>query len=276
MNKFILDRKLLHGRDICYNTILHYDDKLPEVKVSQDIEIITVIDKHSLGNSSLLKSNIVNNKVKTIVVDVYVKWRSKIEEVLNYLVENYNDIPNYVLYMDGTDTLIINDVDNPKKLLDFYDCKLLFNSEPDFWHTGAEAPKDYPNYYLPLYEKIKDEYLEKSQNKYNLEKYHQHSLNAGVFLGEKDYVIEVLKEVLRYMTDNYSEGFPHGCDDDQCILKFIHNKYFENISIDLFNIIMFWGTPKSITDTEGQFSVEWVKNSKIKYTKTKFKNGFNY
>ena len=98
MNKFILDRKLLHGRDICYNTILHYDDKLPEVKVSQDIEIITVIDKHSLGNSSLLKSNIVNNKVKTIVVDVYVKWRSKIEEVLNYLVKNYNDIM-YCIWM---------------------------------------------------------------------------------------------------------------------------------------------------------------------------------
>lgn len=269
MNNDILEKQILHGRDICYNTLLYYDYNLPEVFVSNDIEILTVIDNPSLTNASLVKSNITNNNINIVLVEKYIKWISKIEGVLNYINDNYNNLPDYILYLDGTDTLVINDILNPKELLEYYNCKILFNSEPDYWHTGAESPKDYPNFYNELYRKPKTEYVTKSKKKYGLKKWTHHSLNAGVFLGEKDYVKKLMEETLDLMEDDYHKGFPYGAMDDQCILKYLHNKYFEDISIDLFHKSMFWGYGDSLKNEINRASPNLLEEERIKYEKNK-------
>lgn len=263
----ILKKNILHGRVICNEVINHFNGKLPEITISENIEIVTVIDKSSISNASLKKVNIKNSEVKFLMVDKYIKWTSKIEETLNYLKNNYNTLPEYVMYLDGSDTLIINDIINPKKILEYYNCKVLFNSEPDYWHTGASSPNDIKNYYDILYMGIKDEYLKKNREKYEFNYYNRSSLNAGVFLGEKDYVIKLLSETLDIMKDDYNKGFPYGCMDDQCVLKFLHNKYFDDISIDLFHTTMLWGTRDTLTDKEDYFKVNYLRKFKEKYEK---------
>lgn len=261
----MLNKSILHGRVICNEVINHYNGKLPEITISNNIEVLTVIDKPSISNASLKKVNIKNGEIKFLVVEKYIKWISKIEESLKYLKTNYDNLPEYVIYLDGSDTLIINDIINPKEILEYYDCKILFNSEPDYWHTGASSPNNIKNYYDILYMGIKDEYLKKSRKKYGFDYYNRSSLNAGVFLGEKDYVIEILNETLNIMKDDYNKGFPYGCMDDQCVLKFLHNKYFDKISIDLFHTTMFWGTKDTLNDKQDYFKVDYLKKFKEEY-----------
>jgi len=121
----ILSKSILHGRGVV-SEVLYVINKgeLSKVKVSNDIKILTVIDKGAIHNASLSKSNIINNEVEFIVIDKYIKWISKIEEMHKYISKHYDTLPKYILYLDGTDTLIINDIDNPKEILDYYNCKV--------------------------------------------------------------------------------------------------------------------------------------------------------
>ena len=266
----ILSKSILHGRGVVSEVIYVINKgELPKVKVSNDIKLLTVIDKGAIHNASLSKSNIINNEIEFIVIDKYIKWISKIEEMYKYISKNYDTLPKYILYLDGTDTLIINDIDNPKEILDYYSCKVLFNSEPDFWHTGTQAPKDFPKYYEKLQYEIKSKYVEKNKIKYGLDKYYHQSLNAGVFLGEKEYVFKLLEECLELMNDDYRKGYPYGDTDDQLLLRYFHNKYFEDISIDLFHKTMFWGTSESFKDKENILSPDILYKEKIKYEKIK-------
>lgn len=266
----ILSKSILHGRGVV-GEVLHiiYKGKLPEVKVSSDIKLVTVVDVSANYNATLKKSNIMDNEIEFIVIDRYVKWISKIKELYNYIIINYEILPNYILYLDASDTLIINDIQNPKEMLEYYDCKVLFNSEPDFWHTGTQSPKDFPKYYDKLQTEIKYEYSQKNKLKYDLDNNHFQSLNAGVFLGEKDFLMGLLKEVLDFMNDDYKKGYPYGDTDDQLLLRYFHNKYFEDISIDLFHKYMFWGSYDSFKDTENTLSPDLLYEKRINYEKNK-------
>ena len=33
------------------------------------------------------------------------------------------------------------------------------------------------------------------------------------------------------LKDNPNKGFPYGCQDDQCVLRYLNNKYFKKVSI---------------------------------------------
>jgi len=240
-NEDIIKRSLIHGRIICNSVLNYYDNKLPPIKVDEDVKIITVVGKgHS--NCVLTKSNVTNNQIEIIEVEKYRPWFSKVDGLRDYITNNYNNLPNYILYMDGFDTLIINDFNNPKELLDFYGCKVLFNTTIGFWHTGMKSPNDDKKYFQVLFTKIKDELLSKSQVKYNLENKNESSLNAGVFFGEKDFVLKMINKAYNYMSGDSNKGFPYGTDDDQAVFKFLHNKYFDDISIDFYNKISIWGS----------------------------------
>jgi len=265
----ILGKSVLHGRGVV-GEVLHiiYEGKPPKVEVSPDIKLLTVVDKSAMYNATLSKSNIINNSVEFIVVNKYIKWISKVRGLYNFIKNNYENLPKYILYLDASDTLIINDIQNPQEMLDYYNCKVLFNSEPDFWHTGAQTPKDYPKYYDKLQTKIKNEYAEKNKSKYGLDNGHCfQSLNAGVFLGEKDFVFKLMGECLDLMNDDYHKGYPYGDTDDQLLLRYFHNKYFEDISIDLFHKSFFWGTSDSFKDKENTLSPDLLNNKRIKYEK---------
>jgi hypothetical protein len=266
----ILSKSILHGRGIV-GEVLHiiYKGNLPEVRVSPDVKIVTVVDKYSNGNATLRKSNIIDNEVEFIVINKYIKWISKVQELYNYIVNNYESLPNYILYLDGSDTLIINDIQKPKEILDYYGCKVLFNSEPDFWHTGTQTPKDYPKYYDKLQYEIRYEYVEKNKKKYCLDNDYHQSLNAGVFLGEKEFIVKLLKECLTFMNDDYHKGYPYGDTDDQLLLRYFHNKYFEDISIDLFHKTMFWGSYDSFKEEENILSPDLLIDKRINYEKNR-------
>lgn len=263
----ILSKSVLHGRGVV-GEVLHkiYKGETPKVEVSPEIKLLTVVDKYSINNSTLSKSNIINNSVEFIIVDKYLKWISKVSELYNFIKNNYENLPKYILYLDASDTLIINNIQNPKGMLDYYNCKVLFNSEPDFWHTGTQTPKDYPKYYDELQTKIKNEYSEKNKLKYGLDSGHCfQSLNAGVFLGEKEFTFKLLKECLNLMNDDYHKGYPYGDTDDQLLLRYFHNKYFDNISIDLFHKWMYWGSYDSFKESENILSPDLLFDKRVKY-----------
>lgn len=240
---------VLHGRSLCGPLV---SDFLPRIqknklKISDDLVVLTVSDIGCSDNSILRLLNLEDySKIIYLTVPVYIKWISKIETLFFYIKNNYNSLPNYILYVDGSDTLILKDIENPKQYLDFYKCKILFNIENIYTGTGYEAPNkeylyDFNNHQLSIF-------LEKNKEKYGNEL--PFGLNAGVFLGEKNYVLNMLEEAYNYMKGDIKDGFPYGCTDDQYVCRYLHTKYYDIISADIFNIFSFWGGDFSMSENE--------------------------
>lgn len=238
---------VLHGRHLCGLVIKEFRSKLQEttIKLSDELVVCTVGDRNATANSTLNLIQLENkDQIKFLQVDSYVKWISKVETLYNFIKDNYDDLPKYLLYLDGLDTLILKDITNPAEYLDFYNCKILFNVENQYAGTGYVAP--YPKY---LHDFYNSDYQSLLKN--NLEKYGNRlpfGLNAGVFLGEKEYVFDMVKECYEYMSGDTEAGFPYGCTDDQYVFRYLQNKYYDLISADIFNIFSFWGGAMSVDD----------------------------
>jgi hypothetical protein len=242
--KALLDFPIIHGRYLCNEVLSNTNNKDRPITISDDIQILTVVDAPSRCQSLLDNTFFTNAKVHTIVIDEYVKWISKIKHLKEYIEAEYDNLPSYILYVDAFDTLIQQDILEPQKILDFYDCKMLFNMEANYSHTGFPGPTH--EYFDPLYYREAPRCYELSEKKFGSPV--QCALNAGVFLGEKQFTLQILTEALNYMLDDFTKGYPYGCLDDQCLLRFIHNEHFNNISVDLFNKFCFWGTVLTFED----------------------------
>jgi hypothetical protein len=48
------------------------------------------------------------------------------------------------------------------------------------------------------------------------------------------------------MSGDVQSGFPYGCTDDQYVFRHLQNKYYDLISVDIFNIFSFWGGAMSV------------------------------
>jgi hypothetical protein len=246
---------ILHGRSVVYEVMDKVDLKNRFVQVNENICILTVIDKQSLGQSTLHNVNITNNKINFLLIDKYEFWTSKIKELINYIKNNYNNLPNYILYLDALDTLILNDINHPSEYLDFYKSKILFNTEPAYWSTGYQAPIIG---YLDSYSyDNKEKYKALNKEKYGTD--FEIPINAGVFLGEKEYTLSLLEETYDIMTDDINKGFPYGCIDDQLVLRYLHTKHFEHISGDIFNTFSFWGCIQTFENPENIFRLDYTK-----------------
>jgi hypothetical protein len=241
--KNIFDLKIIH-HGATVNTIFeggYFKDKV--IKLSDKLIALQVNDQHSHNVSIINKIQFENpNQVVSIVVPKYEKWLSKPKELINYIETNYSNIPDYILYTDGTDVAIMNDIMNPESMLQYYKCDVLFNCEPNFAHTGFDKPS--VEYYGPVYEKQTPIYQKLNKEKYGVP--HLRSLNAGVFLGKKDAVLTMLKEAVVYMEDDPSKGFPYGCLDDQVMFRELQNTYFDKISVDVYNNFFLFGYPKCL------------------------------
>lgn len=240
----LLEFPIIHGRHLCNEVIVNCAIFEKKITVSNDIQILTVVDKYNAFQNLLSKTSFESANVHVIVIDEYIKWISKIKSLKEYIEKEYDNLPSYILYLDGFDTLILQDILEPKKILDFYNCKLLFNMETNFVHTGFPEPS--LNYFDDLYYREASRAIMLNEKKYGFRI--SAALNAGVFLGEKDYVLQILKETLDYMLEDYNKGYPYGCLDDQCLLRFVHNEHFDDISIDLFNKFCFWGSKLTFED----------------------------
>ena len=251
----LMNFNIIHGRSVCYTVMNKTDLKNCFVQVDKDICILTVIDEPSLAQSVLHNVNITNNKVNFLVVKKYEFWVSKIKELINYIKNNYNNLPNYILYLDALDTLILNDIDHPSKYLDFYKSKIVFNIEPAYWNTGYQAP--IIGYLDPYSYDNRDKYKLLNKEKYGTD--FEIALNAGVFLGEKEYTLSLLEETYSIMTDDINKGFPYGYVDDQLVLRYLHTKHFEHISGDIFNILSFWGCSQTFESQEEIYKLDYTK-----------------
>ena len=142
MNLTVFNKPILHGRSLCSTAYFnHFKKNLPKVKIPSNLKILTVNDKISSTSRSLIWSNC---EIHSILLDEYIKWISKVDSLYNYILKNFKYLPDYIMYLDGFDTIIINDIPNISNLLNFYKCKILFNSEYGYWHTGFFSPTKAP------------------------------------------------------------------------------------------------------------------------------------
>lgn len=264
MNLNVFKKPILHGRSICAPAYYDFFKKdIPAISKPDNLHIVTVCDTNGENNASYHWSGC---EIHPIIVSKYIKWITKIESLYAYVSENYNDLPSYIMYLDGMDTVIINDIPNISDILKYYKCKILFNSEYGYWHTAFRAPNNITGYYDPILTNFKDEYIQLTQKKYQFEDTNiQASLNAGAFVGEKKYILELLEDSLNYMKDDPSKGYPFGCPDDQMLLKYLHIKDFKNISIDIFHKLFFWGVEASLKDDLNEASPDYFLNLKHTY-----------
>jgi len=118
-----------------------------------------------------------------------------------------------------------------------------------------ENPNQIVSIIVPKYEKwlSKPRELLKyiKSKKYGVK--HSRSINGGVFLGKKDSVIFMLEESLRYMEDDFNKGFPYGCLDDQCMFRWLQNRYFDMISVDAFSNYFLFAYPKCLEVDENDW-----------------------
>ena len=262
---------VVHGRYLCGNIIQEFLPKIKEteIQVDDNLAIFTVSDLHSTNNSILKLVNL-SKQINFLIVPKYVFWISKVEALYKHISENYSTLPDYILYLDGLDTLILKDIYNPKKYLDFYNCKVLFNVENQYAGTGYEAPT--AEYLHNFYNDDYQNFLNKNREKYGNDL--PFGLNAGVFLVEKKYVLKLLKEAYNYMKRNPNKGFPYGCTDDQYVFRYLHNKHYDLISVDIFNIFSFWGGQMSVDDNPNNymFKIGYTDKYLRKYLDKKIEN----
>jgi hypothetical protein len=258
----IINYKIVHGRagiKLYYSYLLE-----SKITINPDIFAYTIIDKPSSDNSFVSRANISNNNIHIIEIDQYVKWESKIKESITYIKNNFDKLPTFVLYVDAFDVSILNNIDNPKEMLEFYDCRMLFNGEANYTHTGFPEPSF--KYFDKLYYDEAEKYGNLNREKFGAPL--QKGLNAGVFLGYKEDVLSILEETYNYMMDDFNKGFPYGCKDDQCLLRFMHNKHYNIISVDVFNKYFLHCTPLSSSeDKEDSHHYQFFDRYKSLYKK---------
>lgn len=221
--------KLIH-----HQILRHYvnvgDIILKPVNISDDIKILTVEDTYNCSKQTFLHTNIPSSSLEKICVEKYIKWISKVIGLRDYISTHYDFLPEFILYLDSFDTIVVNDIDSPKTLLEYYNCKILFNKEGGFGHDGCLEPsQEYYNIWLGEVHEINSKLINKlygiSQNI---------GLNAGMFIGYKKYLLEILEEMVDYHEKDFNMGFPYGSIDDQNLFRYMFLKYPDIIGLDVF------------------------------------------
>lgn len=152
--------------------------------VKSEITFVSACYGPSITTDSLIKGLMISNqKYKNYDIHFYGKndssgfvslYKSKIYDLLN-LLENDTYITNLVCFMDSFDTLINRELDNNFiEEFENYNCKVLFGAETNsfpFKELGCIT---------------------------DLHTYEFKYLNSGLFIGYKDYLIEILKECIKY------------------------------------------------------------------------------
>lgn len=222
--------KLIHHQ-IVRKYVIEGDIQLPPIKVSDDVKIVMVEDFYHCKGKNFLHVNIPPHSIHKICVEKYIKWITKVIELKNYIQTYYNEIPEFILYLDSFDTIAVNDIPSPKKILDFYNCRVLFNKEGNFGHDGCTVPsQEYYNDWLG------DSNDKNSKLIYELYKIpNRIGLNAGMFIGYKDSLLSILQEMVEYHIQDFTKGFPYGSVDDQSLFRYMFLKYPDIIGLDVFS-----------------------------------------
>ena len=139
--------------------------------------------------------------------------------ILEYL-EN-NKTTELTMWCDAGDVIF---KDDPQKIIDIfyeYDCEMLFMGTT--FRAGNKGG-------------FHGEWGEKAMN--HEDNQYGYYLNCGVVIGRTDFVIEMLKESLKYKDDKRFTQHPpeapehHKMSDDQEIFRHLHPKYYPKIKVD--------------------------------------------
>ena len=241
--KEIYNFKVVHGSA---GIAFLYENNFNHVpNISKDIHVVKItnyVHQNQKLNDLYIDSDRLNFTL--IKLDNFRCFIDKVEPLLEFIKTINN---KYVLYMDSSDTALMSDIDNPQSMLDTYNCKILFNAEdgypePDhvckdktFLEEYAKAYNCEPKeYYNPLRQEVINKNKQNFWKKLNSP--YVRCLNAGLFLAEREYLIEALNEMLNIMNDDPKKGYPFGEIDDQSVWQYIQSKSNGEIEIDYLSL----------------------------------------
>jgi hypothetical protein len=250
--------KAVHGHaGIAFLTENKFDH-VPNI--SKDIRVVTI--SNNLFHSPFIKPYLDNpdklNFTPIILDKPSLRCGIDLIEPLYEYIENIKE--KYTLYIDAYDTVLMSDIDDPQGMLDMYDCKLLFNAEdgygfPDHGCVDKSYVKKYAEfhncdehiYYVKnrdLVSKINTENLQKRIQCFPLTR----SLNSGLYLGETEYLKEILTIMMQYMYDDPTKGYPFGEIENQKLWQYLQSICEnEEIQIDYMNLYFLWNHDHKFT-----------------------------
>ena len=138
-------------------------------------------------------------KIKLLICDNWLSNRIKIPHTIDYLNKSKS---KYVLGCDCHDSILL-DSDIDFNVLNYYECKMLFNAETKFWPTEFHEMQ------------LKQKRLASGKFRY---------LNGGAWFGEKETCLEFFN-LAHKISNNYKE-FPYS--EQVCL----HQPY-----IDLYPVV---------------------------------------
>lgn len=165
-----------------------------------------------------------------IVLGKHLKqWKHiyKIQLILDYIKSNRQ--PDYILHLDAPDVLVVNDLQLAvDRFCSDFSCDLLFGAEKN------SAPGSRTAGGITIEEKRFIERIEQFEKaKYGPLFPH---LNAGCFIGRKDFLLGLLSETLSNSKFLKASSIMHHGDylfnDDQLIFREVHRDYYPRIQID--------------------------------------------
>ncbi|MAH48553.1 hypothetical protein CMI37_22190 [Candidatus Pacearchaeota archaeon] len=177
------------------------------------------MEKHSV---SAEKYKVVKfNKEKTTPWNNFLKWK----RILKHIESQKTEGKEYVLYCDSSDVLF---VDSPHNILNnflsYFNCDLLYNStnydKGYMWDKYDEGAVEHN-----LYKRNKFTYISRRIGR-------QCNLNAGLFIGRIDFVINVYKDMLSH--EPRLKEITTKCKSDQQVLRCMEHKYYPRLQIDGF------------------------------------------
>jgi hypothetical protein len=224
-------------------------DYIPNV--DKNLHIITATSVFNNFNSDRLTKHPDKLNFTLIKLNNFHCFVDKIKIILDF-AKACNE--KYIMWVDYSDTILPADIPNAKDILDFYNCKLLFNAEDGYYMPGHPCiDQSYKQLYFKKHNKEYHTNYHILVGDYNSEKLRditslpfKRSLNAGVFLGERDFIIECFEKTYSYMIDDYNKGYPYGEQDDQLILRYMQSKD-DNIQIDYLNKFFLWVHDRKFT-----------------------------
>lgn len=242
--------KVVHGRAGLYYLFTKNYNEVPFV--SKDIKIVMISNfkyPNYLNEIYLNTPNKLNIEFIHLDKPVFQCGIDLIEPLYNY-VKNIDE--KYILYLDTIDTAILSDITDPQEILDKYNCKILFNAEDGYsFPDHGCVDKTYINKFnsfhasenVSYYAKLNDAKeinLKNLWSKIKCEPYRK-SLNSGLFLADRAYLVEVLQEMLYYMYEDPTKGYPYGEIENQKLWQFIQSTRTNNeIEIDYLNLYFLW------------------------------------
>jgi hypothetical protein len=243
--------KVIHGRAGIGHLIKNGFNHVPNI--SKDIHVVMITNiPYQNPLNQLYLDNLDKLNFTYITLDT-PKFRCGID-LIKPLLDFIKTIDSkYVLYMDAGDTALINDITDPQELLDTYKCKVLFNAEdgysfpdhPCVDKTYLEQYANYHNcsmwdYYGPAKAIADDINISNLHQKINSFPYRK-SLNSGLFLGEREYLVEILTTMMEFMNDDPIQGYPYGEIENQKLWQYLQSVCKNGeIEIDYLNLYFLW------------------------------------